>query len=119
MEHTYLEIAGKTKIYRLFRLKNELFLRHTNEQNENDPTTPKIETKTSRDLVLPFSQIKNISVCGDMHYDGNGKKTDLFFGDIIIKMTKKFELFGFLSISISEKYEHFYQKLTSAWEIAD
>lgn len=43
----------------------------------------------------------------------------VFFGNIIIKMTKKFELLGFLSISISEKYEHFYQKLTSAWEIAD
>ena len=43
----------------------------------------------------------------------------VFSGDIIIKMTKRFELFGFLSISISEKYEHFYQKLTSAWEIAD
>ncbi|MBQ8420201.1 MAG: hypothetical protein IJY37_07615 [Clostridia bacterium] len=108
MEHTYLEIAGKTKIYRLFRLKNELFLRHTNEQNENDPTLPKIETKTSRDLVLPFSQIKNISVCGDVHYDEHGKKTDLFFGDIIIETNQNHRKFEVISdITEAELLEFF------------
>jgi hypothetical protein len=108
MEHTYLEIAGKTKIYRLFLLKNDLFLRHTNEQNENDPTIPKIETKTSRDIVLPFSQIKSISVCGDVHYDEHGKKTDLFFGDIIIETKQNHRKFEVISdITEAELLEFF------------
>lgn len=85
----YLDVMLGTKTYRLFRLQSALFLQRLTKENENSSLLPHIEDQTKKDVVIYFSEIASLLLNGDVHYDEEGRRTEYFFGELIVETNEK------------------------------
>lgn len=87
--YSYLEVAIGTKVYRMYRLSDSLFLRRLTKDTESLTLSPHKSEATKKDIVIPYADIRGIAAEGDVHYDEEGRRTELFFGELIIETKTK------------------------------